>query len=106
MMEAHPRDAGVPLPERLLRLRKLALNLRWTWERETRALFRQIYPELWDQIVDNPWLVLQSASMGRVEALAADEGFCARLDEQYAELQRYMPGRTGSSRPIPRRARR
>src|SRR5947208_743953 len=93
MLEAHPLDTSAPLPERLTRLRELALNLRWTWERGTRALFCQIYPELWDRIVDNPWLVLRSASPGRLEALARDEQFCTRLDEEYADLQRYMAER-------------
>jgi hypothetical protein len=60
MIEAHP--PGVQLPEELARLHELALNLRWAWDRGARALFRQIYPELWDQIVDNPWLVLRAAS--------------------------------------------
>ena len=38
----------------MVRLHDLALNLRWTWDRETRALFRDIYPSLWDQSEDNP----------------------------------------------------
>src|SRR5947208_3358057 len=32
-------DTDGRLPEWLARLRELALNLRWTWDRETRALF-------------------------------------------------------------------
>jgi starch phosphorylase len=93
MIEAHPSDVSVELPERLARLRELALNLRWTWDRETRALFRQIYPTLWDQIVDNPWLVLQSTSMSRLEELARDPDFCARLGQEHAELEAYLAER-------------
>ena len=50
------------LPEALAPLGELALNLRWTWDRETRALFRDIYPTLWDQTEDNPWLMLRTTS--------------------------------------------
>lgn len=82
------------LPEWLVRLRELALNLRWTWDREARALFREIYPELWDQTEDNPWLMLRAAPIQRLEELAANADFRARLDREYAELQRYMAERS------------
>jgi starch phosphorylase len=89
-MESPVIDPQTPLPEWLARLRELALNLRWTWDRETRALFREIYPELWDQTEDNPWLVLRVASPQRLEDLARDDDFHACLEQEYAELQRYM----------------
>jgi len=92
-MESPLIDPQTPLPEGLARLRELALNLRWTWDRETRALFREIYPELWDQTEDNPWLVLRVASPRRLEVLAHSEEFRARLDQEHAELQRYMAER-------------
>jgi starch phosphorylase len=93
MIEAHPLASGARLPETLARLEELALNLRWTWDRGARALFRQIYPELWDQIVDNPCMVLQAASPQRLLALTQDPEFCARLDREYGELQAYMAQR-------------
>ena len=58
MLETQPFDARVRLPQPLAHLRDLALNLRWTWDRETRALFQEIYPELWNSHIYNPWLVL------------------------------------------------
>ena len=93
MIEAHPLNTAVRLPEELARLRELALNLRWTWDRGARALFRRIYPELWDQIVDNPWLVLQSASPRRLQALTLDPEFLGLLDVEQARLQLYMAER-------------
>lgn len=92
-METQPFDPRVRLPASLAQLRELALNLRWTWERDTRALFRQIYPGLWDQIVDNPWLLLRATAMSRLEELAADDEFCERVVEAHAGLQRYMAAR-------------
>src|SRR5437016_2213681 len=74
-------------------LRELALNLRWTWDRETRALFRDIYPTLWDQTEDNPWLMLRTTSMKQLAAHCRDSDFCARLERIYTELQRYMAER-------------
>src|SRR5437660_5814991 len=83
------RADGRP-PGALGRLEELGLNLRWTWDRETRALFREIYPGLWDQIEDNPRLVLRGTSPARLAELAANAEFRARLDREHAELQAYM----------------
>jgi starch phosphorylase len=89
-------DAFAPdgrLWEWFVRLRELALNLRWTWDRETRHLFRDISPALWDQIEDNPWLVLRITPSGRLHALAENPDFCGRLDRIHDGLRRYMAGR-------------
>jgi starch phosphorylase len=92
-METQPFETDVVLPRALGHLRELALNLRWTWDRETRALFREIYPELWDRIIDNPWLVLRSASPARLQELAANSEFCARVEAAHSSLQAYMAER-------------
>jgi glycogen phosphorylase len=92
-METHGVSRDGRALEWLARLRELALNLRWTWDRESQAMFREIYPELWDQTEDNPWLVLRSASTQRLEELVANPDFRARLEHEYAELQRYMAER-------------
>ena len=93
MLQSHLPEFRSSLPRRLAALSELALNLRWTWDRSARTLFRQIYPALWDQIVDNPWLVLQTTSTRRLEELAADPDFCARLDAEQADLDRYLAER-------------
>lgn len=92
-METHPFETDVILPRQLAHLRELALNLRWTWDRETRALFREIYPELWDRILDNPWLVLRSVSPARLKQLVEDPEFCGRVEHCYNALQDYMAER-------------
>src|SRR5213594_3199417 len=92
-MEGNGLDVEGRLPEGLAHLYELALNLRWSWDRETRALFREIDPALWDQIEDNPWLVLLANSRRRLEALAGDTAFTARAQQCYAALQRYMAER-------------
>ena len=58
--------------ELVTRLRELALNLRWTWDRETRALFHEIHPELWDQIIDNPWLLVRARRLCALPLELAD----------------------------------
>ncbi len=89
-MEVHHVAVESPQPEWLSHLRELALNLRWTWDRDTRALFRDISPGLWEQIEDNPWLVLRTTPLQRLEALARDPEFSARVETLRAGLRAYM----------------
>ena len=79
MLETQPFDARVRLPEPLAHLRELALNLRWTWDRETRALFQEIYPDLWNSHIYNPWLVLLAKD---------DQGFLITDDK----METHIPG--------------
>jgi glycogen phosphorylase len=93
MLETQPFDARVRLPEPLAHLRELALNLRWTWDRETRDLFQEIYPGLWNSHIYNPWLVLRGTSIKRLDEMAADPTFKERVERVHAGLQRYMAER-------------
>ncbi len=72
-----------PLPESLQELTTLALDLRWSWHHGTDALWRTIDSELWEATA-NPWLVLETVSDARLEALARDRQF---LDEMQRQLQ-------------------
>jgi starch phosphorylase len=67
--------AGVPGIEDLA---ELALNLRSTWNHAADEIWGQLEPELWD-LTHNPWVVLQTASRTKLEALAARPDFRARV---------------------------
>jgi starch phosphorylase len=69
-----------PLPPRLVGLTQLAHNLAWSWNREARALFREIDETRWHQLRHNPILLLQQVPAARLEALARHPGFCERYD--------------------------
>jgi len=62
------------LPDNLSELGNLALDLKWTWSRQTDHIWRTIDPLTWE-ITANPWLILQSASQDRIEELSRDAGF-------------------------------
>ncbi|MFN2309553.1 MAG: alpha-glucan family phosphorylase [Gammaproteobacteria bacterium] len=79
-MTASPCTAFPNLPEALAALAELALDMRWSWSHATDVLWGRIDPELWAR-THNPWLILQNASRERLQALAADADFRARLDE-------------------------
>lgn len=52
----------------------LALDLRWSWNHATDALWRQIDPECWDR-THNPWTTLNNASRTHLKALIEKSAF-------------------------------
>ncbi|HLH78614.1 MAG TPA: alpha-glucan family phosphorylase [Candidatus Binataceae bacterium] len=78
------------LPQGLEALSELALDMRWSWNHEADQLWEKVSPELWEA-TGNPWLILQSVSLARLEGLARDSTFMAelrRLQESRADFAR------------------
>jgi starch phosphorylase len=75
------------LPPRIAGLALLARNLAWSWNRDARALFREVDESLWNRLRHNPIVLLQEVSPERLAVLAADAGFCARHDRLVAWLK-------------------
>jgi starch phosphorylase len=80
------------LPPQLAALEELAMNLRWSWDAQTRDLFRWVDPDGWDATVHDPVRLLGVVSRQRLEALVEDPGFMRFLGEVREELQRYLDG--------------
>src|SRR4051794_33293242 len=78
------------LPAELGALEDLAMNLRWSWDAQTRDLFRWVDPEQWDASIHDPVRLLGSVPQPRFEQLAADPGFMRFLDEVHTELEGYL----------------
>ena len=78
------------LPERLEALETLATNLRWSWHQPTRALFRDISVDGWRATGHDPVQLLGWVGTERLDELADDAEFVARVDEQAADLQHYL----------------
>jgi starch phosphorylase len=57
------------------------LDLRWSWNHGADVLWRQVDPELWEATA-NPWLILETVSDSRLQALAADSGFIEKMHQQ------------------------
>ncbi len=78
-----------PLPEALAGLAILAEDLRWTWSHAGDDLWNTLDPVIW-QHTQNPYVVLQSVSRERLQALAQDSAFCRQLADTMKERQHYM----------------
>jgi starch phosphorylase len=80
------------LPAPLQALGELAGNLRWSWHPETQDLFAAVDSGAWESSGHDPVRMLGAVPMRRLEQLAADDRFLARLSTARADLETYLTG--------------
>jgi starch phosphorylase len=81
------RYAGLlPLPDRIGRLRELALDLWWSWNEEARQVFRTLDYPLWRATAHNPVRMLRIMPQATLERAAGDARFLALYDASLARL--------------------
>ncbi|MCI0436673.1 MAG: alpha-glucan family phosphorylase [Gemmatimonadetes bacterium] len=73
---------------------RLAYNLRWTWDRETRSIFRRLDPDGWRDARHNPVELLRRISPA---ALTTDPAVVAHMRHGERLLDDYIAGRSASS---------
>lgn len=81
------------LPTVLEPLRKLAYNLHWDWNMESKDLFRRLDRDLWEESKHNPVLMLGTINQQRLQEVAEDEGFIAQMNRAAQELDDYLQNR-------------
>jgi glycogen phosphorylase len=82
------------LPPRLEPLRRLAYNLHWDWNVDSKDLFRRLDSDLWESSHHNPVLMLGTISQSRLLEVVEDEGFLAQMDRADRQLDDYLQERT------------
>ena len=87
-------NVSAQLPPSLEPLRKLAYNLHWDWNVETKDLFRRLDRDLWESSRHNPVLLLSTISQARLTEVAEDEGFIAQMERASRQLDDYLKERT------------
>ncbi len=78
------------LPEILLSLAKISENLWYCWNHEAFSLFRDIDPELWHKSNHNPVSVLNETGQDRLNELAENSEYIARVNRVADELDKYI----------------
>jgi len=81
------------LPEKIAKLRDLAMNMWFSWNWEALRLFIRLSPDMWEKSYQNPVLMLGSLSPQELQAAAADDAFVADLERLYRRFTDYL-GRT------------
>ncbi|OCQ94712.1 alpha-glucan phosphorylase [Oscillatoriales cyanobacterium USR001] len=81
------------LPQTLEPLRKLAYNLYWDWNMETKDLFRRLDRDLWESNNQNPVSMLSAISQQRLQEVSEDQGFLAQMNRAAVQLEDYLKNR-------------
>ena len=89
------------LPEALAPLRELALNLRWTWRRQTVDLFRSLDAQAFVDSGENPFAMLPMVSAGRLAEAARDDSFLTRMRSEVGDLRTYLDSGRWFQRTVP-----
>lgn len=82
------------LPPRLERLRDLAYNLYWSWDHDTRELFRRLDRKLWEETRHNPVLMLGRINQEQLTTAVEDVGFLAHYDRVCRGFDNYLANTT------------
>lgn len=82
------------LPASLEKLREIAFNLHWTWNPDSRDLFRRVDSELWEETNHNPIMLLGNTSQQRLEELSHEDGFKSHLHRVHNNLRTYLEEKT------------
>ena len=92
------------IPEPLLRLSALALDLHWSWNHAGDAIWKRLDATMWES-TQNPWLLLQHVPFERLERLAKDANFLSdleALEESRARYRATRPWRPPGTTNLPR----
>ncbi len=65
-------------------LTDLALDLRWSFNHSADELWEQFDPELWE-LTHNPWVLLQTVSREKLQAVTSDPRFQRLLADLHRE---------------------
>lgn len=87
------------IPAELEKLSELARNIWWSWNYEATDLFKDLDPDLWKEVGQNPVQLLERMSYAKLEALATDKVILKRIEEIYAKFRAYMDVKPDSKRP-------
>ena len=87
------------IPESLKMLEVMARNIWWAWNDEATEMFRELDPELWQVVGQNPVALLERLSYEKLEALSADSNVLKKINDIYNKFEAYMNEKPDSSRP-------
>ena len=71
-------------------LYKLANNLLWSWDPQTRDLFEKIDADIWDKVAHNPIKLFNELDDDKIKKLFDDEEFSERFDRANQRFLKYF----------------
>ncbi len=87
------------IPEKLKFLEELARNIWWSWTPEAEELFRSVDPNAWEEVEENPIVLLENISYEKLKHLEKSEDFLSRLQHVKAMYFEYMNAQKRTDEP-------
>ena len=78
------------LPEELKCLDEISHNMWWVWNYEARNLFRDLAPQIYEEVKHNPVMLLERLSYKRKEEIMNDKALMKRIKDIYTSFRTYM----------------
>lgn len=79
---------------------EIALDLHWSWNHASDQIWRKLDARLWE-LTQNPWVVLQTVSRDKLEAVLADPIFRKDMDDCIKQKQQVAKEPTWFSQQYP-----
>ncbi len=87
------------IPEPLKMLEEMARNIWWAWNDEATEMFRELDPELWSFVKQNPVALLERLSYEKLEALCNNKEVLSRINHIYDKFKTYVNTKPDATRP-------
>ena len=87
------------IPDSLRMLEEMARNIWWSWNDEAIEMFKELDPELWSVVGQNPVALLERLSYEKLEALSVDKKVLEKIEGVYGKFKAYVSEKPDSSRP-------
>ena len=87
------------IPTALQPLDEIAHNMWWSWSHEAKDLFKDLNPDLWSEVGENPVLMLARMSYEKMEELTSHPDVVERVNNLYKEFRAYMDVKPNKKRP-------
>jgi starch phosphorylase len=94
-MKEFSQDVFSKLPERLIGLGELAMNLWGSWHPAARNLFKALDRRVWKESVHNPVKMLRELPRDVLESAARDPAYLRRYDTVIGQFREYMEEKEG-----------
>ena len=87
------------IPESLKMLEEMARNIWWAWNDEATEMFRELDPELWSFVKQNPVALLERLSYEKLEALCNNKEVLSKINYIYDKFKTYINTKPDATRP-------
>ena len=87
------------IPESLKMLEVMARNIWWAWNDDATEMFRELDPELWRAVGQNPVALLERLNYEKLEALSVDKEMLGKINAIYDRFTEYMSVKADKNRP-------